>query len=171
MKISFGRNGSLIGEYEEEAVPALLESGSLLLTDIYWHEGMAQWAPVGERWRETKDAAEDEFKGQLWPARRIGLILLGCGIALSWFSVLEPLKEARNQAESVSTSLKGTLLVPFGLGLGFVYSIFPRFALRVLGLPEERKKTMGAISVLLLVAGGALYWYVQKKLADYGYTS
>jgi len=167
MKISFGRNGNLLGEYEEEAVPALLESKSILLTDIYWHEGMPQWASVSERWKEVPSKEPGE---SLWPARRIGLIMLSCGLLLTWLSVIKPLQDAQNQADSVSTSMKGILIVPFGYCFGFLYLFMPRFTARVFGLPEEKKTSLGILSVLLLVAGGALYWYVERKLADYGYT-
>ena len=163
MKISFGRNGTLLGDYDEEAVPGLLESKKILLTDIYWHEGMAQWAPVSERWKEVPDEP-------IWPALRIGLLMLGCGAALSWFFIIEPIRDAQNQADSVSTSMKGTLAIPFCAFFGFFYSFMPRFARRVFGLPEDRKASTGGISVLLLIAGGALYWLIEKKLADYGYT-
>jgi hypothetical protein len=52
MKIKFSRQGQEIGEYPEEAVPALLQSGVLLPTDHYWHEAIPgnQWAAVGSRW-------------------------------------------------------------------------------------------------------------------------
>jgi endonuclease/exonuclease/phosphatase family metal-dependent hydrolase len=50
MIVSFAREGQEIGQHPEEAVPLLLKSGELLPTDHYWHEGMAEWSLVGERW-------------------------------------------------------------------------------------------------------------------------
>ena len=52
MNIKFGRDGKEIGEYPEEAVPALLQSKVLRGTDLFWHEGMAEWSAIASRWRE-----------------------------------------------------------------------------------------------------------------------
>lgn len=56
MKIKFGRDGQEIGEYPEEAVPALLQSKVLRGSDTYWHNGMTAWSVVAARWKEAKPA-------------------------------------------------------------------------------------------------------------------
>jgi endonuclease/exonuclease/phosphatase family metal-dependent hydrolase len=50
MIVSFAREGQEIGQHPEEAVPMLLASGELLPSDNFWHEGLADWGLVGERW-------------------------------------------------------------------------------------------------------------------------
>ena len=41
--IKIARNGVEIGEYMPEAIPVLLSSGTLLLSDHYWKPGMSGW--------------------------------------------------------------------------------------------------------------------------------
>jgi hypothetical protein len=55
MKIKFGRDGQEIGEYPEEAVPALLQSRVLFPTDLFWHEGLPEWQSVSSRWPAAKE--------------------------------------------------------------------------------------------------------------------
>ena len=50
MNIKFGRDGQEVGEYPEEAVPALLQSKVLRPTDMFWHEGLPEWTSVASRW-------------------------------------------------------------------------------------------------------------------------
>lgn len=50
-KFRFGRDGKEIGEYPEEAVPVLLQSGALRGSDFYWREGMNQWEFVSSHWK------------------------------------------------------------------------------------------------------------------------
>ena len=50
MNIKFARDNQEIGEYPEQAVPALLQSSVLRFTDLFWHEGMSEWTPISARW-------------------------------------------------------------------------------------------------------------------------
>ena len=50
MIVTIARDGQEVGQHPEEAVPLLLASGELLPTDHYWHEGLAEWGLVSERW-------------------------------------------------------------------------------------------------------------------------
>jgi len=54
MIVSFAREGQEIGQHPEEAVPQLLATGELLPNDHYWHDGMAEWGIVSERWPAKK---------------------------------------------------------------------------------------------------------------------
>jgi endonuclease/exonuclease/phosphatase family metal-dependent hydrolase len=65
MIVCIARDGQEVAQHPEEAVPLLLKSGELLPSDHYWHEGMAEWGVVGERW-----SAEPEP-----PARKAGPVL------------------------------------------------------------------------------------------------
>ncbi len=48
MQIYLARNNVQAGPYTLEQVNNMLVSGEVLLTDLAWHEGMAQWQTVGE---------------------------------------------------------------------------------------------------------------------------
>jgi hypothetical protein len=50
MNIRFSREGKAIGEYSDEGVPALLQSGVLRSSDLYWQPGMSDWAAVKSKW-------------------------------------------------------------------------------------------------------------------------
>lgn len=50
MNIRFARDGKEIGEYPEEAVWALLQSGVLKGGDLFWREGMDSWSPIDSKW-------------------------------------------------------------------------------------------------------------------------
>ena len=50
MQIHLARNGEKLAPQEEETIPALLESGAVRASDLFWHEGMADWATVGTKW-------------------------------------------------------------------------------------------------------------------------
>ena len=43
MKISISREGVEIGEWPQNEVKSLYDSGKLVGTDFYWHEGMSDW--------------------------------------------------------------------------------------------------------------------------------
>jgi len=46
MQIHVARNGQRLGQYSVEEVNRKLADGTLLLTDLAWHEGAAGWAPL-----------------------------------------------------------------------------------------------------------------------------
>lgn len=51
MQVQFARDGApLVPSLPEEIVPSLLQSKTLLPSDHYWHEGMAEWMPVEAHW-------------------------------------------------------------------------------------------------------------------------
>src|SRR5579883_1910728 len=54
MNIKFARNGATIGEYPEEAVPALISSGVLRAGDFYWYDSMPEWTPIEVKWPSSK---------------------------------------------------------------------------------------------------------------------
>jgi hypothetical protein len=173
MTIKFGRNGQAIGDYPEESVPDLLRTKVLLLTDLYWHEGMPEWKAVASRWSEPPPPADESaalklkrFEGR---PRVTGFILLGLGILLGWLCVWDPLNDAADHAQSVSISLKGILLVPLLLITGSLYAFAPAFAVKTLGTPQERKPAAWIVAIPLLLLGGLLYYLVKRKLEEYGY--
>jgi len=65
MIVCIARDGQEIGQHPEEAVPQLIANGEVLPADHYWHEGMAEWAVVGERWPVQPEP----------PARKAGPVL------------------------------------------------------------------------------------------------
>jgi phage shock protein C len=48
-KVKIARNGKVLGEYDEERIPSLLQAGSISLNDHYWSDGMESWETVFSR--------------------------------------------------------------------------------------------------------------------------
>ena len=46
--IHLSANGEILGEFAEDAVPALLADGTISDAAFYWREGMSEWLPVGD---------------------------------------------------------------------------------------------------------------------------
>lgn len=46
MTYHIARDGAKLGTFSEEQLPAALENGTLLLTDLAWTDGMAEWEPL-----------------------------------------------------------------------------------------------------------------------------
>jgi len=48
MQIYISRDGQQNGPYGIEDINAHMENGTLLPTDLAWHDGMTDWAPVDQ---------------------------------------------------------------------------------------------------------------------------
>ena len=48
MQVHIDGNGELYGPYSEEDINAYLANGTLLLTDLAWHEGLPAWVPLSQ---------------------------------------------------------------------------------------------------------------------------
>jgi len=48
MQVHIDRNGERFGPYSEEDINAYLANGTLLLTDLAWHEGLPAWVPLSQ---------------------------------------------------------------------------------------------------------------------------
>lgn len=48
MQIYLARNNEQAGPYSLEQVNQMLANGQVVLTDLAWHEGMAEWKPLGD---------------------------------------------------------------------------------------------------------------------------
>jgi uncharacterized RDD family membrane protein YckC len=46
MEIYIAKSGKETGPFTKEQIPAMLESGMVMLTDSVWHEGLAGWIPI-----------------------------------------------------------------------------------------------------------------------------
>lgn len=113
--------------------------------------------------------AEGISHADIASSRRMGAVLVVVAVALAWLCIYDPIQEARHGAESISTSLKGVILIPYAYILGPTYLLFPGMALRLFGLPHDRKGAMYALSVLLGAAGFLLYWLLSTELKAMGY--
>jgi len=103
-------------------------------------------------------------------SRVLGVIVLLGGSTIGWFSVWFPLQKAANHARFVPVSLTLTIFSPLLIGMGIIYSVAPRWAIRVLGKPREQRGTIFySICIALLAAGLLLYWGVRRKVETYGY--
>jgi Domain of unknown function (DUF4190)/GYF domain 2 len=47
MQINIGRSGQQLGTFSEDEVREGLKNGKFLPTDLGWHEGLADWQPLG----------------------------------------------------------------------------------------------------------------------------
>ena len=48
MQVHIDRNGERYGPYSNEDINAYLANGTLLPTDLAWHEGLPGWVPVSQ---------------------------------------------------------------------------------------------------------------------------
>lgn len=65
MNIKFARDGVDLAVYPEESVPALLVSGALRPTDLFWQDGMEGWALVQSKW-SARPTGLDELISAGW---------------------------------------------------------------------------------------------------------
>jgi hypothetical protein len=71
MNISVSRDGQEIGEWTDEEVRTLYFQGSLLPTDHYWREGMAQWSTLSTFIKPPPPASEKPSAvAQLAPGKK-----------------------------------------------------------------------------------------------------
>ena len=47
MQLIIDKNGERLGPYSETQVKEMVEAGTIELTDLAWHAGISDWAPVG----------------------------------------------------------------------------------------------------------------------------
>jgi len=100
-------------------------------------------------------------------ARFIGVLLFCIGAFLAYVSIYLPLLQV--DAEARTVSIKGAVIVPAALVLGFAWAVFPYRATALLGL--RRKMTpLGWIATMLLVGVGvAIEVWLESKLREHGY--
>jgi len=100
------RGGEEIGTYDSKEALRLLLNGSLKGTDLYWHEGMTDWAPLGklqisdaleriELQKKQAEAiklslAEDHAKGVRRAQVICGVILLALGLLTIRSDIVTP---------------------------------------------------------------------------------
>ena len=166
MNVAIGRDESVVGTFDHAVIEELLRTGTIRYDDLYWHEGMAEWKPVSSSWKSDVDIPPEE----IFNSRRMGVILICVAAALTWLCVFDPISKARSGADSVSTSIKGVVIIPYAYVLGPLYLLFPRTAIRLIGLPQDKKKMMYVVSILLGLIGGLLYWLVIRELKAMGYS-
>ena len=73
MQIHLARNGQLLGLQEAEAIPALVQNGTILPSDLFWHDGMAEWAAVQSKWPAAPADAPPVVPPVIHPAAPISL--------------------------------------------------------------------------------------------------
>lgn len=60
--VKIARDGEDIGDFSWSEIRSLVASGSILPTDHYWYEGMAEWRLVGEQWATSSDVSDEELQ-------------------------------------------------------------------------------------------------------------
>jgi predicted RNA-binding Zn-ribbon protein involved in translation (DUF1610 family) len=53
--VHISRGGAELGSFPWSEIRSLIASGSVLPTDHYWREGMAEWRLVGETWASQSE--------------------------------------------------------------------------------------------------------------------
>ena len=48
MDVHIERNGERYGPYNQQDINTYLKNGTLLLTDLAWHEGLSDWVPLSQ---------------------------------------------------------------------------------------------------------------------------
>jgi hypothetical protein len=125
--------------------------------------------------QDNEGTAEAVQPGGLSYDLLVRLTALGslvAGTALGWFLIWRPLEQARAGAPEISMSINGAfVLVPVLLVFGIVYLIGgERVKYRDESVHPPRPLPMlWVMMVMMLVIGGALFWYTQAQFAALGY--
>jgi len=173
MNVTIGRNQSIIGTYDHSEIEGLMAKELIRPDDLYWHDGMTEWKPVASNWKSAVSAVLDDEEPspeEIAYSRKMGVIAILAAAALIWLCIINPIRDAQNGAESISTSIKGVLLIPFGCFFGPIYLFLPKLAIRLIGLPQQKKKMMYVVSIILGLIGFLLYRLVIHKLETLGYS-
>src|SRR5258708_455428 len=101
--------------------------------------------------------------------RLLGLAMLVIGGVLAYFCIYSPMEAAARQAPSVSLSLKGAILCPLMLVMGLIYLPVGEHVVAFFGTRQAPKPAAWVLGILLLVAGGILYWWLRTSLTAAGY--
>jgi hypothetical protein len=87
MKRVVARESQIVGTFDDETLAALLNGGTLKLSDQYWDETRSTWGPM------------TDYLGYKGPKRRIGaaalrfvtlVIAAGCGSLATWMAMKDP---------------------------------------------------------------------------------
>ena len=132
MNIKFGRDGKDIGEYPEEAVPALIQSKVLHGSDLFWHDGMPEWKEVATRWQSASVPpavpanTDDRYRAELRAALAEGWVLLSEGPS---GAQLELPRRMKTQTK-IALVLGFLLVLAWGFGLIIVAAALIDYALQ-----------------------------------------
>ena len=122
---------------------------------------------------QAKEPERSFWKREL-SQRGIGAVVLVCGLALTYLSMISPLLDAARKAESVTVRFELAIIVPLALVTGLVYTLFGDRAAKVLGMlgPRRRPTALGWVFVLVLVGVGfLLFLWLNSTLRSYGYAA
>ncbi len=111
---------------------------------------------------------KENIKRLLTPHVR-GCIGLVGGILASILGVWLPIHQAATHSHTVNLSLKMALIAPLLIVVGSIYAIAPKWAVRVFGTPQDKKKIIWLLHIPLLILGWFLYTTVKAKISTYGY--
>ncbi len=131
--IKVARAGTVIGEYPEADMPALIRAKTILPTDDYWAPGMSNWAKV-LTYQETSPAqtppppppktegANNQSRGPVpaWLMAAGGIVLIIFGITAFYLIIKEPVIDPKAKEEFIACKAKadsGNLQSQMELGL------------------------------------------------------
>ena len=117
---------------------------------------------------------DSEGKKGFWSrelsTRGIGILALCCGLGLAYMSILKPLLDASNGAQSVSMSLKGTIITPMIITIGIIYTFWEEKGKRLLGPPQQPTLVGWLIDLACIAIGIGVYFWLKYHLCSYGYS-
>jgi hypothetical protein len=117
--IKVARAGTVIGEYPEADMPALIRAKTILPTDDYWAPGMSNWAKV-LTYQETSPAqtpppplpktegANNQSRGPVpaWLMAAGGIVLIIFGITAFYLIIKEPVIDPKAKEEFIACKAK-----------------------------------------------------------------
>jgi hypothetical protein len=115
MTYKFARGTKPIGEYPEEAIPALLQSNVLLPSDFFWGTGMPQWEAIHTKWNSS--APPLPSASTVRPAAARSYSVPSCQQCSS------PMKKTEKVDKSIALQVAGILVFLIGLALLFAFPI------------------------------------------------
>lgn len=80
MNIQIARDGEVIGTYPASAMPALVAAASVLPSDMYWQEGMEEWALVGQTWQPQPPAAHPQALPNASKLSVLAIVAIALGV-------------------------------------------------------------------------------------------
>ncbi len=147
--VKVSRDGKEIGTYPSDEVIKLRINGTLQETDFYWHEGMAEWAPLNQflASEARRQLAEKQLQQKQEEARRAERLALERAKA----------KEEEDKAVAEATRFR---LEKEKAGRYQCHCCRNSFA-----QPRDQGASLG-FGIMLIVGSGIVLWITYKSAID-----
>jgi hypothetical protein len=118
--------------------------------------------------RKTDEVAKAGDESDLKP-RLLGLVFLGLGCFLAYFSIYRPYEAAENHEEKISLSLKGAFFCPLSIAIGLAMLILGKRSRELFGTRERSKPFAWIFGLTFIALGAGIYFLLRSYLQDQGY--